>query len=133
MNSSTRRTVLTGAAAVALGVTACTGAAGKTVAPLSTTVRADGVTVLAATDQVPVGGAVAAGEVIVTQPQAGTYEAFNSACPHRGCAVVVQPGVLVCPCHDSRFSMDGKLESGPANRDLSPVQIAVDGTDIVLV
>lgn len=130
---ATRRTVLAGAgaAAVALGATACTGTAGRTAAPLSTTVRTDGTTVLATTDQVPVGGGIAAGAVIVTQPQAGTYEAFDSTCPHRGCAVVVQDAGLVCPCHNSRFSLTGTLEQGPANRDLTPVPITVDGTDIV--
>ncbi|MFZ2511836.1 MAG: Rieske (2Fe-2S) protein, partial [Gordonia sp. (in: high G+C Gram-positive bacteria)] len=87
--------------------------------------------VLTTTEQVPVGGAVAAGAVIVTQPQAGTYEAFDSACPHRGCAVIVQDALLVCPCHDSRFSLTGTLEQGPANRDLTSVPITVDGTDIV--
>ncbi len=130
---TTRRAVLAGAGAtaVALGATACTGTAGRTAAPLSTTVRTDGATVLTTTDQVPVGGAVAAGAVIVTQPHAGTYEAFDAACPHRGCAVTVQGDLLICPCHDSRFSLTGALEQGPADRDLTAVPITVDGTEIV--
>ncbi|GAC55965.1 putative iron-sulfur protein [Gordonia hirsuta DSM 44140 = NBRC 16056] len=129
-----RRTVLAGAgaAAVALAATACTGTAGRVTAPLSTTVRADGVTVLAATDQVPVGGAVVAGDVVITQPEAGRYEGLSSVCTHQGCAVTAQGADLICPCHQSKFALDGSVQRGPAARPLPPVQIAVDGDDIVL-
>lgn len=72
-----------------------------------------------AASEVPVGGAsfeLARQGVIVTQPTAGTYEAFSNVCPHQQQMVSQTIGdQLVCPFHGSRFSMaDGSVLGGPA-------------------
>jgi menaquinol-cytochrome c reductase iron-sulfur subunit len=46
--------------------------------------------------------------------------AFGPACTHLGCAYHWESGSkqFVCPCHNSFFSLDGKVTAGPAPRPL---------------
>ncbi len=91
---------------------------------------------LVAVADVPVGGGVvlAAQNLVVTQPQAGTFKAFDAACTHQGCAVnEVVDGTINCPCHGSRFAVsDGAPTEGPATQPLPERTVAVQGTSIVL-
>lgn len=50
----------------------------------------------------------------------GWYGLKNS-CTHLGCQPTLDPpkGVLVCPCHGSRFNLKGEVLHGPATRSLS--------------
>ncbi|MFE3192593.1 Rieske 2Fe-2S domain-containing protein [Nocardia sp. NPDC059240] len=83
-------------------------------------------TVLAGTSQVPVGGGVILGDTVVTQPNAGSYLAFSTVCPHQGCAVnAISGGVISCPCHGSQFALDGSLVRGPATRGLAQREVNV--------
>jgi menaquinol-cytochrome c reductase iron-sulfur subunit len=49
-----------------------------------------------------------------------TVVAFDPACTHLGCPYHWDNGAnrFVCPCHDSAFSIDGKVVAGPAPRPL---------------
>jgi Rieske Fe-S protein len=89
--------------------------------------------VLAAAADVPVGGGVVAGGVVVTQPEAGTFRGFSSTCTHQACQIAsVRDGVIMCPCHGSRFSADdGSVLNGPASAPLPEVAVAMQGTDVV--
>lgn len=42
-------------------------------------------------------------------------------CPHMGCSLIFNEVEKTwdCPCHASRFNLDGKCISGPANRDIT--------------
>jgi Rieske Fe-S protein len=53
------------------------------------------------------------------------FEALSGVCPHLGCAVGWQGSGFLCPCHDSRFSADGAKQTGPSQRGLDPLPIAV--------
>jgi Rieske Fe-S protein len=85
---------------------------------------------------VPVGGGTifADRRVVVTQPRAGTLAAFDTTCPHQGCAVTeVVDGTMNCPCHGSRFRIaDGSVETGPAARGLTARQVQVTGDSITV-
>jgi glycine/D-amino acid oxidase-like deaminating enzyme/nitrite reductase/ring-hydroxylating ferredoxin subunit len=50
----------------------------------------------------------------------GVRHSRSAICPHLGCVVAwnAVEKTWDCPCHGSRFSQDGKVISGPANRDL---------------
>ncbi|MFJ5712588.1 MULTISPECIES: Rieske (2Fe-2S) protein [unclassified Streptomyces] len=89
---------------------------------------------LAKTVDIPVGGGKVLADkgVVITQPKAGEYKAFSSKCTHAGCAVSeVKDGVIICPCHQSRFDMsDGSVTSGPATAPLPPEPIEVTGEEI---
>lgn len=84
-----------------------------------------------ATSQVPVGGGTifADTQTVVTQPTAGTFKAFDTTCPHAGCAVAaVADGKIDCPCHGSQFDItSGDAVTGPAVNGLTPKKITVSG------
>jgi len=60
--------------------------------------------------------------------------AFGPQCTHLGCAHHWddQKGRFVCPCHNSYFSIDGTVLSGPAPRPLDRYQVKVDGNKLLL-
>src|SRR5947208_15171664 len=55
----------------------------------------------------------------------GQLVALSAVCPHLGCAIGWDGTTFVCPCHDSKFAIDGKVMGGPAKRamDELPLQI----------
>lgn len=48
---------------------------------------------------------------------------LSPICPHTGCNVVWNPSEVTwdCPCHGSRFSIEGELLNGPALSDLTKI------------
>ena len=94
-----------------------------------------GAQALASTADIPVGGGkvLAAKKIVVTQPKAGSFDAFTAVCTHQGCIVGdVSGGTINCPCHGSKFSIaNGSVVNGPATSPLAPVSIKVQGTSIV--
>ena len=89
--------------------------------------------VIAKTADVPVGSGVIVDKVVVTQPTAGVFKGFSSTCTHKGCTVdKIADGTIDCPCHGSKFNLDGSVAHGPAQKPLEVKAIAVDGDSIVL-
>ena len=91
--------------------------------------------VLTSTSDVPVGGGkiLIDKKIVITQPHAGTFDAFTAVCTHQGCIVTtVSGGTINCPCHGSKFSIvNGSVVNGPAPSPLAPVSIKVQGTSII--
>jgi nitrite reductase/ring-hydroxylating ferredoxin subunit len=86
------------------------------------------------TSDVPDGGGqiIDGPNIVVTQPEAGSFKAFTAVCTHQGCIVsTVADGTIDCPCHGSKFSIkDGSVVNGPATRPLAAIAIKVEGTSI---
>jgi len=91
---------------------------------------------LVAAAQVPVGGGkiLADKQIVVTQPRKGDFKAFSAVCTHMQCLVTtVRDGVIVCPCHGSKFAIaDGAVTAGPAKSPLPEKSVSVEGDSIVL-
>jgi Rieske Fe-S protein len=88
---------------------------------------------IAKTADVPVGSGVIVGEVVVTQPSAGVFKGFSAKCTHKGCTVdKVADGTIDCPCHGSKFNLDGSVANGPADKPLEAQAVTVQGDSIVL-
>ncbi|CAN3127836.1 ubiquinol-cytochrome c reductase iron-sulfur subunit [Mycobacterium sp. smrl_JER01] len=134
-----RKTVLAGAGAglVAVAVAACSrGSESSGSSDSGDGASAPGGSAqgeaLTSTTDVPVGSGVIVGQVVVTQPVAGDFQAFSAVCTHTGCLINdVSDGTINCPCHGSKFSLDGAVVNGPAQRPLEPVAVTVQGDSIV--
>jgi Rieske Fe-S protein len=88
---------------------------------------------IAKTADVPVGSGIVVDEIVVTQPTDGEFKAFSSTCTHAGCTVKdVAGGTINCPCHGSKFNLDGTVANGPATRPLQSKDVTVQGDSIVL-
>lgn len=135
-----RRTVfkLAGAGALAvstpIGLTACsadsTGGNARTRTKNNRQLRVK-------TSDIPVGSGVIYPDdgYVVTQPTAGTFQAFSDICSHQGCPVrqITADHRIHCLCHNSYFSVDGgKVLDGPAPSALTPATLEVQGDEIVV-
>lgn len=84
---------------------------------------------------VPGEGAVAlvSGQrVAVYRDHDGSLYTLSPTCTHLGCRVhwnAIEKS-WDCPCHGSRYSADGKVIAGPAERDLQPVDLE-SGTSVI--
>jgi Rieske Fe-S protein len=85
---------------------------------------------------IPVGGGAiyANRKVVVTQPTAGTFKAFDATCTHQGCLVTeISGGTITCPCHGSQYKVaDGSVVRGPATRALTPKTATLNGSTITV-
>jgi Rieske Fe-S protein len=70
------------------------------------------------------GGAV---WVIKHSPTEATV--FSPICPHMGCRSNWHPELkkFICPCHNSIFSITGKVEGGPSPRALDTLSHKIEG------
>jgi cytochrome b6-f complex iron-sulfur subunit len=57
------------------------------------------------------------------------FTALSLACTHLGCTVESNSDGFACPCHGSRYDLQGKVVRGPASKALSVLraEIAFDG------
>ncbi|MGB8211926.1 MAG: Rieske (2Fe-2S) protein [Anaerolineales bacterium] len=51
------------------------------------------------------------------------FTALSLVCPHLGCTVASQPDGFTCPCHGSRFDLQGRLVHGPAAQSLAVLRV----------
>ncbi|WP_316527122.1 Rieske (2Fe-2S) protein [Kitasatospora brasiliensis] len=133
--TASRRTLLCGAAALAAGgtvaVTGCASSAGEK-GPAKGSLK--GPVDLGPASEVPEGGGKVYREqkVVVTQPTAGEYKAFDARCTHAGCLVdQVKNDQILCPCHGSRFAAaDGTVKEGPAKTALPAYTVTVEAGNL---
>jgi Rieske Fe-S protein len=61
----------------------------------------------------------------VYRDDGGTAHAVSATCTHLGCIVAFNDAERTweCPCHGSRFDVDGQVLQGPATRPLKPVKL----------
>jgi cytochrome b6-f complex iron-sulfur subunit len=64
----------------------------------------------------------------------GVY-ALSAVCTHLGCITrfLSDEKVIACPCHGSRFDLEGNVIHGPAPRPLPWLEMQVDATGTLLV
>ena len=65
---------------------------------------------------------------------AGVY-ALSAVCTHLGCITrfLSDQGVIACPCHGSRFDLEGNVVEGPAPRPLRWLQVGADSAGLLVV
>ena len=108
-------------------------AAGPAAQPAGPASGAAPANAIARTSDVPVGSGVIIGDTVLTQPSAGVFNAMSAICTHAGCTVSqVSGGTINCPCHGSKYHLDGSVANGPASRPLQAKSISVKGDSIIL-
>jgi cytochrome b6-f complex iron-sulfur subunit len=72
--------------------------------------------------------------VFVMRLQDG-FRAMSSVCTHLGCITRYRPDerIIACPCHGSRFGLDGDVLAGPAPRPLPWFEMDVTSRGDVLI
>jgi Rieske Fe-S protein len=62
----------------------------------------------------------------VYRDEAGALRAISPKCTHMGCTVDWNDAEKTwdCPCHGSRYGLDGKVIRGPAAKGLAPESIS---------
>jgi Rieske Fe-S protein len=71
-----------------------------------------------------VGGAqvvkTATEKVIVARTGEASFVACSAICTHKACVIDYDHAgkQFICPCHDAKFGLDGKVTKGPARKDL---------------
>jgi cytochrome b6-f complex iron-sulfur subunit len=145
--------------AVCVAVCGCSGGgeeanSGDSSAPLTATANADGTFTVAGGGKLQIGQALAFtmppdnAPGVLLALQAGQVSALSAKCTHVGCTVVWQnagnssqgqssasgttEGLLVCPCHSSRFAPSGAVLGGPAKGPLPRFTVRVQGDDAIV-
>jgi cytochrome b6-f complex iron-sulfur subunit len=61
------------------------------------------------------------------------FYAISSICTHLGCIITLKDAEFICPCHGSRFALNGDVISGAAPKALDwyTVSLAPDGQLVV--
>lgn len=135
MDDISRRSLLTGVCALAVGAAVIPTAA----ASAATTSRSGRLSVRLS--RVPalrtVGGAAAVGNlrgvpVGIARTGASTYRAFSLLCPHQGAVVSRSSSGWRCLRHGSEFESDGDLVLGPATRSLAIIPVRLRGGTLVV-
>jgi len=69
------------------------------------------------------------GAVYLQRLDGNKIVAFNVTCPHAGCPIEYRAGANLfhCPCHDSKFHLDGRLATmhSPSQRGMDALEVEV--------
>lgn len=137
--SLTRRSVLVTSVAGVAGITLAACAADPQLAETNSS-SATGEVLIGMTSAVPAGTGAkfmidSALTILVTQPLAGVFKAFNATCTHANCMVTgVQDNQIACACHGSRFDVEtGAVLAGPARVALGKINLEVRGEELWVI
>lgn len=72
--------------------------------------------------------------IVVRQTAADEFTTLSSVCTHAGCTVRYVAGStsFACPCHGSKFAIDGAVTGGPATRVLKQFTNTFDAATMTI-
>ena len=72
--------------------------------------------------------------LVFRNPQTNQIAAVDPKCTHQDCNVEldIAQQLLICPCHNSQFSLDGQVVNKPATKPLITYETKQEG-EIILV
>jgi Rieske Fe-S protein len=72
--------------------------------------------------------------VILVRTSQSEVAALSAVCTHAGCLVSfdTQANDLACPCHGSRFGLDGSVVQGPASAPLRRYSATLAGNQVTI-
>ncbi len=72
-------------------------------------------------------------QLLVMHPGGNQYAVTSNICTHSGCPLGFEQGEAVCPCHGSRFALDGTVTYPPAKAPLRSFTSRYDADTGVLI
>ena len=65
----------------------------------------------------------------------GQVTVYSPICPHLGCGYrwVQQDRLFECPCHGSKYALDGTVKGGPAPRPLDTLPSKVENGELFII
>ena len=75
------------------------------------------------------------GSLLVDHPSGSVYNGLSSICTHQSCQITgfdTGSEQFICPCHGSRFDVNGKVTQGPAGSPLTKYQTQLNGTQLTI-
>jgi cytochrome b6-f complex iron-sulfur subunit len=74
------------------------------------------------------------GQPVIVFNHEGTIAAFSAICTHEGCLVEWSPArrILLCPCHDGQYDLEGKVIAGPPPAPLLRFRVVVEDNSVYL-
>jgi Rieske Fe-S protein len=73
--------------------------------------------------------------ILVEHNSDDTYKAISGICTHENCIVSAYDAgsnVFVCPCHNSRFDLNGNVVQGPASSKLRGYNTRVENNSLII-
>jgi Rieske Fe-S protein len=136
-HNPTRREVLAAFAgascAATLGLSGCTTTNPAREVPLALTTGEGALDLAGIPELAAAGGSIKSRApggtpILIWRTQEGTFGAAAITCTHRGCEVAYNGSArtLDCPCHGSRYTLDGAVIEGPASRALRSFPVTHD-------
>jgi cytochrome b6-f complex iron-sulfur subunit len=61
------------------------------------------------------------------------FVALSLVCTHLGCTVDPESNGFACPCHGSRYDMQGRVIGGPAQRQLQRLRVETDNDGHLII
>lgn len=60
-------------------------------------------------------------DLLVVRKSMGTFITVDVKCTHKGCDIGydAENSCFLCPCHESRFELDGSVKNGPAEKPIA--------------
>lgn len=82
----------------------------------------------------PIGSQIVIKEIpAILFSRSGGFQALSLVCQHLGCTVEAKSDGFVCPCHGSRYALDGQVLNGPAQKGLKNLKVEIDADKQVII
>jgi len=79
---------------------------------------------------IPADGEITFSDEAIIVSKGSSLRVFRPACTHLGCTIrTASGGELVCPCHGSRFNLNGTVVKGPATKPLKELPFELNQKD----
>lgn len=71
-------------------------------------------------------------DIAVIQFNTDGYSAFYMECTHESTGLVPTRNGFFCNAHGSSFTLEGKVKTPPATRDLKALPVVVESTEVIV-
>lgn len=71
-------------------------------------------------------------DIAVVQLSPELYKAFYLECTHESTGLVATKSGFFCNAHGSSFTLEGKVKTPPANRDLKALPVTIKDSEVIV-